>query len=179
MITLQIDSAEVQRKLHEVSAKLNDPTPLMKAIAGILESETEENFQQQGRPHWVPLSPAYEAAKAKRKGTTVLKILQDSGILAGSLSTRYGSDYAEIGSNVPYAAIHQLGGQTRSHTIRPRDKKALAFTGKNSKQVVKVVHHPGSKIPARPFLPFSGNPAVLQPETEQTILEVLEKMLTP
>jgi phage virion morphogenesis protein len=154
MITVQIESGEAQRKLNEITAKLDDPTPLMEIIAGILESETEEKFQQQGRrPHWLPLNSAYEAAKAKRKGTTVLKILQDIGILAGSLSTRYGSDYAEIGSNVPYAAIHQFGGQTRPHTIRPRDKKALAFTGKHGKQGVKSVHRPGSKIPARPCLP--------------------------
>jgi phage virion morphogenesis protein len=145
----------------------------MKAIANILASEAEANFQHQGRPHGVPLSPAYVAAEAKEKGTTVLKILQDSGILAGSLSTSYGSDYAQIGSNVPYAAIHQFGGQTKPHTIRPRDKKALAFNGR----VVKKVNHPGSKIPARPFLPFSGNR--LQPDAEQSVLEILEKMLCP
>lgn len=56
-----------------------------------------------------------------------------------------------MGSDRPYAAIHQFGGQTRPHLIHPSRKKALAFGG----VVVKSVKHPGSKIPARPFLGLS------------------------
>jgi phage gpG-like protein len=53
-----------------------------------------------------------------------------------------------LGSNLVYAGIHQWGGQTKAHEIKPRNKKALAFNG----GVYAKVKHPGSKIPARPFL---------------------------
>ena len=49
-----------------------------------------------------------------------------------------------------YAAIHELGGRTSPHDIRPRIKKALYWPG--ARHPVKVVHHPGSLIPARPFI---------------------------
>jgi phage gpG-like protein len=53
-----------------------------------------------------------------------------------------------VGTNVSYAAIHEYGGKTPPHIILPVRKKALAFGG----IVVRSVHHPGSRIPARPYL---------------------------
>jgi phage gpG-like protein len=53
-----------------------------------------------------------------------------------------------IGSNLIYAAIHQWGGKTKAHEIRARHAKALRFNGR----FFKSVKHPGSEIPARPFL---------------------------
>jgi phage gpG-like protein len=53
-----------------------------------------------------------------------------------------------IGSNLVYSRIHQEGGTTKAHDIKPRNKKALRFKG----ICRKLVHHPGSVIPARPYL---------------------------
>jgi phage virion morphogenesis protein len=53
-----------------------------------------------------------------------------------------------IGSNLVYAAIHQFGGKTKAHEINARNAKALKFLGIYRKRV----HHPGSDIPARPYL---------------------------
>lgn len=59
----------------------------------------------------------------------------------------------QIGSaGVPYARIHELGGTTKPHEIRPRNKLALKFSGGNGDVFAKVVRHPGSKIPARPYM---------------------------
>ena len=70
-----------------------------------------------------------------------------------SLSVRYGRDFALVGVNAPYAAAHQFGARTRPHIIRARSKKGLSFYGRNGEKLVrKVVHHPGSAIPPRPFL---------------------------
>lgn len=85
-----------------------------------------------------------------------------------------------VHASVPYGRIQEHGGQTPAQVIVPRIKKALAFpvgfgafaaqaargrglTPKQSQKsaraargadfvVVKSVQHPGSKIPARPFL---------------------------
>ncbi|MFT4464043.1 MAG: phage virion morphogenesis protein [Sodalis sp. (in: enterobacteria)] len=69
-------------------------------------------------------------------------------MLAASIDSDADNDQAVVGTNVVYTRIHQQGGTTRPHVIRPRYKKALAFNGR----VVKNVNHPGSTIPARPFL---------------------------
>lgn len=64
-----------------------------------------------------------------------------------------GSFSGQIGSQgVPYARIHEFGGTTRPHVIMPRNKKALRFMGRGGETFAKIVQHPGSKIPARPYL---------------------------
>lgn len=55
----------------------------------------------------------------------------------------------------PYAAIHQFGGRTKPHVIRPKTKQGLMFPG--APHPLKKVDHPGSRIPARPMLPFIPN----------------------
>lgn len=75
--------------------------------------------------------------------------------------------FGEIGSEgVPYAAIHEYGGTTRPHDIFPRSpNKALRFMFGGKETFARIVHHPGSKIPARPYL----HPALAS--TQQKIVE--------
>lgn len=78
----------------------------------------------------------------------------------------------DVGTNVEYAAIHEFGGQTPPHIIRPRTKSALAFEwpgapsdlkpSKSGKHVFKHVNHPGATIPAQPYL----RPALRQKKRE-------------
>lgn len=85
--------------------------------------------------------------------TVTGKTLNRTGDMRRSLSVRYGRDFALVGVNAPYAAAHQFGARTRPHIIRARSKKGLSFYGRNGEKLVrKVVHHPGSAIPPRPFL---------------------------
>lgn len=64
-----------------------------------------------------------------------------------------GTITGQIGSQgVPYARIHEFGGTTRPHIIEPRNKKALRFMGAGGETFAKIVRHPGSKIPARPYI---------------------------
>ncbi|MDK4653337.1 phage virion morphogenesis protein, partial [Kingella kingae] len=78
------------------------------------------------------------------------KKLQLSGQLAASLTTQSGNDFARIGSNKPYAAIHHIGGQA----------------GRGRK-----VH-----IPARPYLPIDGSGA-LQSGGEKRLLDIVKASL--
>ncbi len=57
-----------------------------------------------------------------------------------------------LASNLVYARIHELGGTTRPHVIRPRRAKALAFQMGGRQVFARAVNHPGSRIPARPYL---------------------------
>jgi phage gpG-like protein len=81
------------------------------------------------------------------------KILQGRGTLKESLTWEADDDGTVVfGSNLAYARIHQEGGTTKAHTIKARNGKALAFMMGNKKVLVKSVKHPGSKIPARPYM---------------------------
>lgn len=77
------------------------------------------------------------------------------------------------GLNVPYAAIHEFGGKTKAHVIEPLKAQILAWkgigpalparsraTGRLRKArggggfwiFARKVNHPGSNIPARPYV---------------------------
>ena len=130
-IEIKIDNQEVNQRLLELAHKGENLRPLMKNIAGVLAYSTEENFANEGRPDkWLDLS---EQTKKQRKKTGHWpgQILQVSGQLASSISTYYDNETAIIGSNLDYAAIHQLGGQA----------------GKNK----------SVSIPARPYLKLSDD----------------------
>lgn len=166
MIDLQVKDEGMAAGMARVAAGFRKPLPLMRAIAGLLEGETEANFAAQGRPKWLGL----KAPVAPRRVGGM--ILQDSGQLAASVVSDYGSDFARIGSNKKYARIHHQGGQTSAHVILPRNKRALAFNGR----VVKRVNHPGSKIPARPYLPADAS-GKLQPTTRDGIVHLTNDYL--
>lgn len=64
-----------------------------------------------------------------------------------------GSVVGTIGpEGVPYARIHEHGGQTKPHEILPRNSKFLAFAMGGGTVFARRVNHPGSKIPAHPYL---------------------------
>ena len=130
-IEIKIDNKEVLTRLQELASRGENLRPLMKNIAGIMSTATEDNFKDEGRPEkWVDLS---ETTKKQRQkiGKYPGQILQVSGQLASSVSTAYADNSAVIGSNLAYATIHQLGGQT----------------GKNKK----------TTIPARPYLKLTDD----------------------
>ena len=125
-IKIKIDNKAVNEKLLELASRGENLRPLMKNIAGIFASSTEENFKEEGRPDkWTDLAEITKE-KRKKKNKWPGQILQVQGQLASSVNTQYDVESVVIGSNLPYAAIHQLGGQA----------------GKNKKV----------EIPARPYL---------------------------
>lgn len=201
-LKFEVQPGNAGKQLHEAAAQLRDATPLFRSIAQLLESETEANFAAQGRPSWVPLAKSTRAERLKRnKGSTVLKILQDRGILASSISSDFGPDFAMVGAGgaaKDYAAIHQFGGtierapysvRTRLRTdakgnlLRQASNKNLAVfardTHKRARESWSTVEAYKVNIPARPYLPFSGPPdnAVLQPSTESSLLDLLQRHL--
>lgn len=140
-LSIQLKNDQVNRLLSGIARKLGDLAPVMRQIAGIMQDAVEENFDQEGRPSWKP------SRRAEAQGG---RTLQDTGRLAASITSRATGNQAMVGTNVVYAAIHQFGGHTGPHTILPKNKKALFWPG--ARHPVKSVKHPGSDIPARPFL---------------------------
>lgn len=142
MIDIKIDHSGITTALTRVIQATQQRSPLMENISQIMHTAVKENFDAEGRPKWLGMRPG------GRDG----RLLQDKGTLRGSISAASDNNSAVVGSNLKYAAIHQFGGKTRAHIIKPRNKKALAFGGR----VVKQVNHPGSVIPARPYLALTA-----------------------
>lgn len=139
-ITLTIPP-DLEKALKALEARVKRRSPLMEQIADIMMNAVDENFIQGGRPAWEPLK--------YRDG----KPLMVTRRLHGSITPWHDNDSAVVGTNVIYARIHNQGGKTRPHEIRPRNRRALRFNGRFATKV----NHPGSDIPARPFLTLTDH----------------------
>ncbi len=146
-IEIETDDAALQAAFKRLTATLGDLRPEMDEIGQSLVTSAIDRFERERGPGGVPWKPSARAERGKRgKGQT----LTDSGRLRASITHRASRDAVEVGTNVAYAAIHQFGGKTGPRTIRPKRKKALYWPG--AVHPVAQVNHPGSTIPARPFL---------------------------
>lgn len=159
MIEIHITVDSLQEALESLERGLRNARPLMKELAFVMNDAVQENFEQGGRPTWL----------GKKAGGP--SKLQDTGRLKASVVQLYDPTSAVVGTNLVYAAIHQFGGKTRPHVIRARNKKALHFNGR----FAKSVNHPGSDIPARPFLALTEEDSVeLEMVTQKYLRDLLE-----
>ena len=121
-IEVHIDQA--QALLANIVATGRNMTPITRALAGVLADIPERAFANQADPAtgtpWAALSPATVAKRGSAQ-----PILQVSGILAGSIHSEHGPDYARVGTADVKAATHQFGakkgqyGSTRRGTPIP------------------------------------------------------------
>jgi phage virion morphogenesis protein len=152
MLTIELKHQHLQQTLNKMEQSIGDLTPLMQAIATEFATQTEENFEHEGRPEWPELSDATTENRAKR-GHWPGQILQISAAgLAASIITHATDSSAVIGSNKPYAAMMQLGGEQTDFPSLWGD------------------------IPARPYLPVHAE-GHLQLEAEEAILDLVSEHL--
>ena len=139
MIEITLDDSDLQRDLGQLLRNATHTGPMMRGMAQELENLTKDNFASEswGGDKW----PQSKAAAANSR-----KTLYEWGALHDQIKTKTGNDYARIGTNIKYAAIHHFGGETGS--------RARRFT-----------------LPARPYLPINGN-GKLQPGGEDKLLQV-------
>ncbi len=143
-IDVKWDDREVKAALRALSARLGNMRPVLDEIGQKLVTSVIRRFETERGPDGV------EWEKSGRASRESGQTLTDTGRLRASITHRASRDEVVVGTNVLYAAIQQFGGKTLAHTIRPRDKKALFWPG--AEHPVAKVNHPGSLIPARPFL---------------------------
>ncbi len=147
MFSIEIDDRAFNQALSQLAKQLADTRPLTASIAAELLSLTELNFEREGNGiAWPALADSTIARRTKKRQWPG-KILQITGDLANSYQVFSDTDHAAIGSNVPYAAIHHLGGEA----------------GKHRKTV----------IPARPHLPVDENGSL----TDEARVAVMDNVL--
>ena len=141
-IEIKLDNKEVESRLLDLAKRSENLRPLMNNIAGIFAYYTEENFKEQGRPDkWIDLAESTKKQRTKT-GHYPGQILQVSGQLASSISTYYDNDSAVIGSNLVYAAIHQLGGQAgRNKSVEIPARPYLQLTPEDFEEILSMTEN--------------------------------------
>lgn len=139
-IEIKLNNTEIEKYLLELAKKAENLRPVMKNIAGILAYSTEENFKSEGRPDkWKDLADSTKKQREK-KGHWPGQILQVTGQLASSINTYYDNDSAVIGSNLEYAAIHQLGGQAgKNESVDIPARPYILLQQKDEKNIIDVI----------------------------------------
>lgn len=159
-ITIKLDGADaVRERLREISARVSNMSPIMKAIGERVVEQTRRRFEKGG-----PAPDGTPWAKPKTPNPKRIRTLTVSGQLRDSIRFQMiNANEVAIGTNKVYAAIHQFGGEItqgarselfqRNRYVRGPKKgsfkkgsvagRGLTFKGREI------------NIPARPFLGLS------------------------
>ncbi len=106
MIRINIDDSGIRDGLRRLRERSSNLRPVMTQIAGDMADAVEQNFESEGRPKWKPLKDS-TIKQRQKKGKWPGKILQVTGRLAASVSTKATSNRAIVGTNVAYAGKMQ------------------------------------------------------------------------
>jgi phage gpG-like protein len=99
-----VDTSELVAAIAELEARGKNVSKLTPAIAEMLVSAVHDVYDAEG-PNWQDLA---DSTKEARRGTSY-KILQDTGVMAGSTAPSHGSDYAVAFAGAAYADFHSSG----------------------------------------------------------------------
>ena len=129
MIEIEINNAQqIASILDKLANAAQDRTPLMRSIAGTMESAVLQNFDVGGRPKWLGLK--------YRQGTPLV----DTENLMSSITSYYDNNVAEVGTNEPYAAIHQFGGKAgRGRKVDIPARPFLVLTPQDEDDILEDV----------------------------------------
>lgn len=137
----QVDVAPIQGALD----RAEDLSPAMAAIAEYMLSETQTRFETSTAPDgtfWPPSRRVIEGGNSHKGGQTLIK----TGHLLSSLTTAHDATSAEVGTQVPYANIHNSGG-----TIRGKERA----DGSRGPLNTPFGYRASVKMPKRQFIGFS------------------------
>ncbi len=172
MIEVKVDNHVVLAALNRLIRAGGDMTPALDAIGDALASSTMLRFRDGVDPRGI----IWQALKK----TGLPSHLKDTGILSNSITYRVSRNQVTIGTNVAYAAIHQLGG-TISHAARSQyayfkmnkqgevGNRFVKKSQSNFKQGVTIGAHDVT-LPARPFLGLSA-------DDEKSVVDIVRDYL--
>ena len=144
--------AEIPALLTKLQSQISDLQPIMLEISETLRVAILRNFENEkdaatGKP-WQRL--AHRTIKQRTKaGHWPGKILQRTGLLKRSIISSAGTDFAQVSTNMVYAAIHNFGGiihrsQVKTYLRKKTEGKETKKPGGNKMSSFRV--------PARPFM---------------------------
>ena len=118
------------KALGKAAHKLCDTQALMESVGEALRSGTIERFEAEEDPQGKKWKPSTRAMAGGGKTLDKESHLKDSIDYAAT------SDKVMVGSNLPYARIHQLGGKTgKGHKV---DMPARPYLGVSEEDMDEV-----------------------------------------
>ncbi len=187
-VKIDIDNQAVTAAFNRLLQLGQNPRPALEGIGGELLKNIQQGFEAGVSPYgqkWAPLK--------HRSG----KPLLDSGKLHNSISYRVVGNAVEIGTNRPYAKVHQFGAEIEraaySKQIRHRTDakgnllRTKLFGGKglifakdsHARAQTRWVEVGAHKIaiPARPFLPTDGLPDSWRDDVIDVVMDVIRRQV--
>lgn len=123
-IDVESQLGEMSDKLGVLALGLGDLSPVMQAIAAVVEGSTRERFLTKQDPEgvsWKQLSPERLRQKKGRGG-----ILVDRGDLMRSITAHATAVSAEVGTDRPYGKYPQMGwGQPKREFLGLSEEDVL------------------------------------------------------
>lgn len=119
-VRVDVDDRELRQRLKHL-ADLRVPRAVWAAVGQTLATSTVARFEAGRGPDGQPWEPS------RRAGREGGRTLVDTARLRGSITYRASDDGVEVGTNVVYAAIHQLGSAPGGG--RPRGIPARPYLG--------------------------------------------------
>ena len=170
------DQFEKGARIERFEKRLSDPTAALNQVGAMLVAQAQRSFKDQSfdgqgwKPRRVPnvmgiIADLYEGKTPPARRFEDRPALRDTGRLAQSISWRIvGADSVEAGTTLPYASVHQTGGEVESKPITEGVKTNLkkfldSAKGKPYRKALgwlfndKYHNRPiRGKVPARPFI---------------------------
>lgn len=174
--------------MRVAAALAQDATPALNALGAYFTAQSQAAFRNQrlGNKVWPPrmipnvpgiVGDLNRGGQPKARRFQGRPALVDTGMLRRSITWRVqGSSSVVVGTNLPYANVHQVGGVTRATVLEPIGKATLREVLSKrpdlgdlgylfSKPVVV------RRVPARPFLG-------LQPGDREEVERILADLIT-
>jgi len=128
---------KVLKILADNSKDLSDP---LNSIKNLLLSSVQENFDDEGRPKkWKDLADSTKAARQK-KNKWPGPILNVEGDLSSSINAQVDGNSILVGSGLPYARIHDLGGMAgKGKKVKIPQREFLVFQDEDRKEAREIL----------------------------------------
>lgn len=123
----------VKERLNKILAKNGNLTQPLNEIGQYLLASIDLGFENETNPDgipWKPNSPGIRAYK-KSKGY-ILKVLQATGKMRGSINYAVSGNRLVVGTNVSYAYKHQLG-------VGVPKREFLGISEVNNKAIIEIL----------------------------------------
>lgn len=143
-IDIRLDDREVKEALYQLDRSIADMTPIFREIAAVLADDVEQAFDDESDPTtgnpWPDLADSTKNQRAKRGKWPGKKLQMTAGGLAASIASEYGRDYAAVGTNKLYAAVHQFGGQAgRNHAVTIPARPYFGLSDEGRDEILDII----------------------------------------
>ena len=141
ILTVKIDAKKVEKELGAIARRSKNLRPAYQAIGNYLVGETQDRIKRETSPDGTPFAPiALETKRRKQRKGKILKILQENGTLVNTIAAQVEGDGVAVGSNMPYASIHQLGGNAgRNKSVNLPARPYLGLNDEDQEEITGIV----------------------------------------